>query len=141
VAWLYVGIGAFLGANARYWVGGWAAERFGTVFPYGTFIINVSGSFAVGLLAAFFAERAFSPNLRLFLMVGFSAATRRSLVQLRGAAAARGRRLPARALYLFGSSSLGSAGCLAGVVIGRLVRSPRRKLFRAGRTDNISGAA
>jgi len=44
-----VGVGAFLGANARYWVGGWAADRWGTAFPYGTFIINMSGSFAIGL--------------------------------------------------------------------------------------------
>ncbi len=122
MAWLYVGIGAFLGANARYWVGGWAAERFGTVFPYGTFIINVSGSFAVGLLAAFFAERAFSPNLRLFLMVGFlggyttfSSYSYEALRLLEDGGYLLG------ALYLFGSSLVGLAGCLAGVVIGRLV--------------------
>ena len=66
-----------LGASARYWVGGWAADRLGTAFPYGTFIINMSGSFAIGLLAAFFAERAYSPNWRLFLMVGVLGGTRR----------------------------------------------------------------
>lgn len=68
MAAVYVGIGAFLGANARYWVGGWAAERFGTTFPYGTFIINVTGSFLIGLLAAFFAPRGYSPTWRLLLM-------------------------------------------------------------------------
>ena len=39
---LIISLGAILGANARYWVGGWAAERFGTTFPYGTMIINVN---------------------------------------------------------------------------------------------------
>lgn len=120
--WLYVGIGAFLGANARYWIGGWAAERFGTVFPYGTFLINVSGSFVVGFLAAFFAERAFSPNWRLFLMVGFlggyttfSSYSYEALRLFEEGAYLLG------AVYWFGSPVVGLAGCLAGVVLGRLV--------------------
>ncbi len=120
--WLYVGVGAFLGANARYWVGGWAADRFGTAFPYGTFIINVSGSFAIGLLAAFFAERAYSPNWRLFLMVGvlggyttFSTYSYEALRLFEDGAYLFG------ALYVFGSPVVGLAACLAGVAIGRLV--------------------
>jgi CrcB protein len=122
VAWLYVGIGAFLGANARYWVGGWAAERFGTVFPYGTFIINVSGSFAIGLLAAFFAERAFSPNLRLFLMVGFLGGyTTFSSYSYEGLRLLEDGGYLLGALYLVGSPLVGVAACLVGVVIGRLV--------------------
>lgn len=120
--WLYVGIGAFLGANARYWVGGWAAARLGTAFPYGTFLINMSGSFAIGLLAAFFADRAFSPNLRLFLMVGFlggyttfSSFSYEALALFEDGAYLLG------ALYLFGSPVIGLAGCIAGLAIGRLV--------------------
>jgi CrcB protein len=122
VPWLYVGIGAFLGANARYWVGGWAAARLGTAFPYGTFLINMSGSFAIGLLAAFFADRAFSPNLRLFLMVGFlggyttfSSFSYEALALFEDGAYLLG------ALYLFGSPVIGIAGCIAGLAIGRLV--------------------
>jgi len=122
VPWLYVGVGAFLGANARYWVGGWAADRFGTAFPYGTFIINVTGSFAIGLLAAFFAERAYSPNWRLFLMVGFlggyttfSSYSYEALRLFEDGAYFFG------ALYFFGSPVMGLAACLAGVALGRLV--------------------
>ncbi len=122
MVWLYVGIGAFLGANARYWVGGWAAERFGTVFPYGTFIINVTGSFAIGLLAAFFAERGYSPSVRLFLMVGvlggyttFSSYSYEALRLLEDGGYLLG------ALYLFGSPIVGLTGCFAGMAIGRLV--------------------
>ena len=40
---LIISIGAVLGANARYWLGGWAAEKFGTAFLYGTLIINLTG--------------------------------------------------------------------------------------------------
>ena len=46
MAYLLIGIGGFLGANARYLVAGWMTERFGTSFPYGTFVINISGSFS-----------------------------------------------------------------------------------------------
>jgi len=122
VAWLYVGIGAFLGANARYWVGGWAADRFGIVFPYGTFIINVTGSFAIGLLAAFFAERAFSPNWRLFLMVGFLGGyTTFSSYSYEALSLLEDGGYLLAALYLVGSPIVGLAGCWAGVAIGRLV--------------------
>jgi CrcB-like protein involved in camphor resistance len=115
VVWLYVGIGAFLGANARYWVGGWAAERFGTVFPYGTFIINVTGSFAIGLLAAFFAERGYSPSVRLFLMVGVPRRLHDLLlVQLRSASPVRGRRLPARSPLPVRQSNRGPCRLLDG---------------------------
>ena len=50
-----IGIGGILGANARYLVANWAAQRLGADFPYGTFIINVSGSFLLGFFMAFAA--------------------------------------------------------------------------------------
>ena len=53
----WVGLGGFLGANARYWLGGWVAERYGTQFPWGTFVINVSGSFILGLILTLISER------------------------------------------------------------------------------------
>lgn len=43
-----IGVGAFVGANARYLVGQWAAERFGSGFPYGTLLINLLGSLVIG---------------------------------------------------------------------------------------------
>ncbi len=70
--YLIIGLGAFLGANCRYVVGGWAAERFGSTFPYGTLIINVSGSFVIGFFLTLVGERFVPmPNLRLFIAVGF----------------------------------------------------------------------
>jgi CrcB protein len=63
VEYLLIGIGGILGANARYWVADWAAQKLGTEFPYGTLIINVSGSFILGLFMAFLQDRAFiHPN-------------------------------------------------------------------------------
>ena len=73
--YLLIGIGGILGANARYWIADWAAQRFGTEFPYGTFIINTSGSFLLGLFMAFLQDRAFiHPNYRLFFATGFCGA-------------------------------------------------------------------
>ncbi|MBI2302940.1 MAG: fluoride efflux transporter CrcB [Armatimonadetes bacterium] len=68
----WVGLGGFLGANARYWLGGWIASRWGTAFPWGTFAINVSGSFILGLFATLIAERISAPpQLRLLVAIGF----------------------------------------------------------------------
>lgn len=51
-ALVLVGAGAILGANARYLLSVWAATQWGNAFPWGTFGINVSGSFALGLFLA-----------------------------------------------------------------------------------------
>jgi fluoride exporter len=70
---LYIGIGGGLGANARYWIGGWLAKRLGGVFPYATLFVNVTGSFLLGLFVVLISERyvAATPSLRLLLAVGF----------------------------------------------------------------------
>jgi len=68
-----VGIGGFLGANARYvtakWVGTWVDAR----FPLGTFLINMSGSFLLGLLGGLLAAKLVprGDDVRLALGVGF----------------------------------------------------------------------
>jgi CrcB protein len=69
---LWVGVGGFLGANARYWLGGWVAQRYGTEFPWGTLFINTSGSFVLGLFATLATERVgISPSARLVVAIGF----------------------------------------------------------------------
>jgi len=65
-------IGGGIGAVARYMVGGAIAERIGGRFPLGTLVINVTGSFLIGLLMTLFTERLQPhPNWRLLLIVGF----------------------------------------------------------------------
>ena len=68
---LWIGVGGFAGANARYLLGTWIAERLGAAFPYGTFVINITGSFALGLLAALIDGHGLSPVVRLSLAIGF----------------------------------------------------------------------
>ena len=71
--YLLVGIGSFIGGNARFvlarWVGGIVEGR----FPAGTFLINVSGSFVLGFLGAVLAQRAVAnaDAIRLAVGVGF----------------------------------------------------------------------
>ena len=48
---LYVAIGGALGSVARFWLSETVAARYGLSFPYGTLIVNVAGSFVIGLLA------------------------------------------------------------------------------------------
>jgi fluoride exporter len=65
--------GGALGTGARFWLSGFVAESGGELFPLGTFVVNVTGSFAIGFLAAFTdPEGSFlvSPRLRQFFMIG-----------------------------------------------------------------------
>jgi CrcB protein len=65
-------LGGATGSLARYVAGGAIMNRFGGRFPLGTLVINVTGSFLIGLLMALFTERFQPhPNWRLLLVVGF----------------------------------------------------------------------
>jgi fluoride exporter len=67
-----VAIGGAMGALARFVLGTYVGERMGVRFPYGTFIINVSGSFLIGLIMTVLTERThLSPNWRYFVPIGF----------------------------------------------------------------------
>ncbi len=67
-----VGIGGSLGAMARFWLGGYIAERMGTKFPYGTFVINASGSFLIGLIVTILVERThLHTHWRYQIPIGF----------------------------------------------------------------------
>lgn len=67
----YVALGGAIGASARHLVGIGAKSWFGTGFPYGTFIVNVLGSFLMGLLIGWLALKISGhENLKLFLATG-----------------------------------------------------------------------
>ena len=69
---IFISIGAALGANARYWLANWFAERWGAGYPWGTLFINVTGSLLIGLLVTFFGQRLLAdPAYRLLLITGF----------------------------------------------------------------------
>ncbi|MFI5364240.1 MAG: fluoride efflux transporter CrcB [Candidatus Binatia bacterium] len=67
----WVGLGGFVGANARYLLGGWIATRFGTTFPLGTFVINITGSFVLGVIMGLLDAHLLSSTIRLAVAIGF----------------------------------------------------------------------
>jgi fluoride exporter len=69
--YLVVGIGGFLGAVARYAVAAYIGSRFGVRFPYGTFVINMSGCFFIGLVVVLLARTTASPYWRYLIPIGF----------------------------------------------------------------------
>ena len=67
-----VGLGGFAGAIARFWLGEYIGNRMGTRFPYGTFAINISGSFLIGLVVTVIAERThWNMSWRYLIPIGF----------------------------------------------------------------------
>ncbi len=70
--WLAIALGGAGGAMARFWLMTQSSVWFGKGFPYGTFVINVSGSFIVGFLSLVVLQKAHIPDvLKLALVVGF----------------------------------------------------------------------
>jgi len=69
---MMVAVGGSIGATTRYLVSTWAADKFGTNFPYGTLIVNVVGCFIIGAFMTLATERMIvSPYWRLLITVGF----------------------------------------------------------------------
>jgi len=64
-------VGGALGVNARYWLGAWMSRWASPQFPWATFTINVSGSFAIGFLTTLLARWLPHPQWRLLVLVGF----------------------------------------------------------------------
>ncbi len=70
--YLWVGIGGFAGSIARYALGVWIHDRMGTRFPYGTFVINITGCFLIGvILTVLDARVGVPPAWRLAIPIGF----------------------------------------------------------------------
>ncbi len=67
---LLVAAGGALGAAARYLAGLWIVARFGAGFPWGTFFVNVTGSFLIGIVLVLVERGALPAEARLFVAVG-----------------------------------------------------------------------
>ena len=118
---LLVGVGGFLGAVARYLLGGLVYRYLPATFPYATAIINVTGCFAIGLLAALVEERQLlGPGVRLFWMIGFLGGyTTFSTFGYESMALMREGSHGAALLNVFGQVVLGLLAVWVGAVVGR----------------------
>jgi CrcB protein len=119
--YLIVFIGAGIGGALRHGVNIGAARLFGFGFPFGTFIVNVAGSFAMGLLAGFFAYRAGVPqHVRLFLTTGILGGfTTFSTFSLDTALLIERHSLGLAAGYVIGSVAAGLAALFFGLAVFR----------------------
>src|SRR6187399_3318006 len=71
VDYCWIAIGGSAGACARYALGAAIGRQFGTGFPYGTFVVNVTGAFLIGVILTLLTERFDAdPRWRLLLVVG-----------------------------------------------------------------------
>jgi CrcB protein len=72
LAYLWISIGAIIGASARYFVSRAVTRAVVASFPYGTLLINITGSFLLGLFLVWATERALpDPRWRLLIAIGF----------------------------------------------------------------------
>ena len=68
----WIALGAVVGASARYFLSSFVARNFSTTFPYGTLVINLTGSFVLGFFLIYSTERVLlDPRWRLLVAVGF----------------------------------------------------------------------
>jgi fluoride exporter len=72
VNYIWIALGAIAGASARYFLSLLIARDFPSAFPYGTLLINVSGSLLVGFFLVFSTERVLlDPRWRVLVVIGF----------------------------------------------------------------------
>ena len=73
MSYVWIGLGGALGSMLRFWLSGAVARQFGETFPWGTILVNVTGSFVIGLFATLTDPEGrwlVSPTFRQFIMVG-----------------------------------------------------------------------
>jgi CrcB protein len=118
---LLVALGGAAGATARYLLDGWVAQRAPGAFPWGTLVINLSGSFVLGLLFALAVERGVLPSsVRAPLMIGFVGAyTTFSTLMLESWRLFEDGAITLAFANVVGSSLLGLAALFAGLTLGR----------------------
>ena len=118
-----IALAGALGALARYGLDGFVARRTRGAFPWGTFVVNISGAFLLGFLFTVLTERwTVAPWVRSSVTIGFLGAyTTFSTLMLEGERLLEdGARLTALANFL-GSLAAGLVAVYAGIVLGRAV--------------------
>ena len=120
--YLLVGCGGFLGANARFLIARGVGAIVETRFPLGTFVINISGSFLLGVLGTIVA-RKLSPHSEAFqlaLGIGFLGAfTTFSTFELETHALFDDGSWLTAAVNMFGSLFIGLVAVRAGIVVAK----------------------
>lgn len=117
---LYIALAGALGSLARYGAGAGMQRLVGTRFPYGTLLVNVAGSFLIGLFMALFAARGqLDSRARLAITIGFLGGfTTYSSFALETISLIERRSTGLAALYVGGTLLTGAVACWAGLRAG-----------------------
>lgn len=121
--YIAVAVGGAIGAMLRYYLGGSILSRTAVPFPTATFVINVTGSFILGLFLTLATERFnVNPHLRLAVAVGFVGAyTTFSTFEYETARLVEDRDLIRAFLYVVLSFTVGFAAVWLGIIAGRRI--------------------
>jgi fluoride exporter len=72
MAYLWIALGAVVGASARYFISGYITRNLSATFPYGTLVINITGSLLLGFFLILAGERLLlDPRWRFLIAIGF----------------------------------------------------------------------
>jgi len=120
---LSISLAAILGANLRYLLSRFAAQVLSPVFPYGTLLINVIGSFIVGFFVIWTTERTLvDPRWRLLVVVGFCGSfTTFSSYAFETMAYFEGGQWGLMLANVFSNNLLCLGGALAGMALARVL--------------------
>jgi fluoride exporter len=120
---LAISVAAIVGANLRYVISRFAVKELGPVFPYGTLVINIIGSFIVGWFVIWTAERVLiDPRWRLLVVVGFCGSfTTFSSYAFESMAFFEQGQWGLMLANIFSNNILCLAGALAGMAVARAV--------------------
>jgi CrcB protein len=122
--YLWIGLGGFIGVNARYLIQLWAASHWGADFPYGTMLANVGGSFLIAFFLTLATGRLpVAPQVRLFVAVGFLGGfTTFSSFSYETLRLVEQDGWWMGTLNFVGNTALGLAGALLGIFLARLIQ-------------------
>ncbi len=117
--YLWIALGAIVGACARYALSGYIARAFSSSFPYGTLVVNATGSLVLGFFLVLASERMLlDPRWRMLVAIGFCGSyTTFSSYAFETFAAMESGQWTLMALNIVGNNAL----CLGAVVLGAAI--------------------
>jgi CrcB protein len=112
-----IALGGALGALGRYGLSTWITNRGNSLFPWGTFVVNILGCFLLGVFYVLGTEKLLiHPQLRSMITVGFLGAfTTFSTYSLEAVTMIRNGEVKMALLYVFGSIAVGLVGVWLGI--------------------------
>lgn len=117
--YIVVGVGGMLGSITRYVLGKWISEKLNTIIPMGTFLINVTGAFLLGIVSSIYT----TGNLYLLLAEGYLGAfTTFSTFIYEGFNLFQESERNNAVIYIFGTLFLGIIGFIIGVGVVRIFK-------------------